>query len=303
LLSTNCSIAVRDGYIVINPTEALTSIDVNSGKATSERNIEETALKTNLEAAREIARQVKLRYLSGLIVIDFIDMHSIRNRKIIERSFKEFLSRDRAKIQTSKISNFGLMEMSRQRMRPSFLESHSSICSHCNGKGLVRSDESNSMLMLRTVENEIFKDNIDVTNVFAHPGSVIYLLNNKRPEIAFIEEKYGIKLNFYSDFNATSDSFSIEKIKAPKNQSSIGPSSDKSILQNSSSSTETIAEQADSVNHENNQEHNNNLEQEEAKQVRKKVNKRASSNKNGIRRRNNRYGPKREAIASTSAEE
>lgn len=208
-------------YIVINPTEALISIDVNSGKATSERNIEETALKTNLEAAREIARQVRLRGLSGLLVIDFIDMYEARNRKIIERSIKEFFARDRARIQLTNISPFGLLEMSRQRLRPSFLESNSSICSHCNGKGIVRADESNAMLILRTVENEIFNDNIDIVNVYGNTSSVIYLLNNKRSEISLVEAKYKIKLNFNSDPTSTSDSFSIEKIKLSKYHQSL----------------------------------------------------------------------------------
>lgn len=209
------------GYIVINPTEALISIDVNSGRATSERNIEETALKTNLEAAKELARQVKLRDLSGLLVIDFIDMYETRNRKIVERSLKEFLNRDRARIQTANISSFGLLEMSRQRMRPSFLESNSSICSHCNGKGIVRANESNVMLILRTIENEIFNDNIDIVNVYANISSVVYLLNNKRQEISLIETKYNIKLNCNPDPNATSDSFSIEKIRVPKKSQNI----------------------------------------------------------------------------------
>ncbi|MCC8416166.1 MAG: Rne/Rng family ribonuclease [Rickettsia endosymbiont of Gnoriste bilineata] len=222
------------GYIVINPTEALISIDVNSGKATSERNIEETALKTNLEAARDIARQIKLRDLSGLVVIDFIDMYDARNRRIIERSFKEFLSRDRARIQTANISQFGLLEMSRQRLRPSFLELNSSICSYCNGKGLVRADESNAMLILRTIENEIFNENIDLVNVFANIHSVVYLLNNKRSEISLIEEKYNLKLRFHVDPSATSDNYSIEKIKLPKKSSHAGAAS-KPLIQNQSS--------------------------------------------------------------------
>ncbi len=222
------------GYIVINPTEALISIDVNSGKATSEKNIEETALKTNLEAAREIARQVKLRDLSGLLVIDFIDMYDSRNRKIIERSFREFLSRDRARIQTATISQFGLLQMSRQRLRPSFLESNSTICSYCNGKGLVRADESNAMLILRTVENEVCNETVDLINIFANVNSVIYLLNNKRSEIAMIEEKYNLKLSFYVDPLATSDNYSIEKIKLPKKSDNI-VAANKPLLQHSSS--------------------------------------------------------------------
>ncbi|BDU60340.1 ribonuclease E [Candidatus Rickettsia kotlanii] len=221
------------GYIVINPTEALISIDVNSGKSTSEQNIEETALKTNLEAAKEVAKQVKLRDLSGLIVVDFIDMSETKNRKIIERSFKEFLSRDRARIQTGNISQFGLLEFSRQRLRSSFLETNSAICSHCNGKGVIRASDANAMLILRTIENEIFEERIDVINVFTNIVSVIYLLNNKRAEIKFIEEKYNIKLNFYSDPNATSDSYSIEKVKLlKKNNNNIN--SVKPVIQNHS---------------------------------------------------------------------
>ena len=201
------------GYIVINPTEALISIDVNSGRATSERNIEEMALKTNLEAAREIARQVRLRDLSGLLVLDFIDMADTRNRKIVERTLREFLSKDKARIQTANISSFGLLEMSRQRLRPSFLEINSNICTHCSGKGVVRADESNSMLILRTIENEIYNNNYDIVNVYGIASSMLYLLNNKREEIAFIEKKYSIKLNLNIDRDATSDSYSIEKIR------------------------------------------------------------------------------------------
>lgn len=204
------------GSIVINPTEALISIDVNSGKATSERNIEETALKINLEAAKEIAKQIRLRDLSGLIVIDFIDMYESRNKRIVEKSFKEFLSRDRAKIQATNISSLGLLEMSRQRIKSSFLETNSTICFHCNGKGVIRADESNSMLILRTIENEIFHDNVDIINIFTNIFSMTYLLNNKRNEISFIENKYNIKVNFYQDQKATADSFSIEKIKLAK---------------------------------------------------------------------------------------
>lgn len=209
------------GYIVINPTEALISIDVNSGKATGERNIEEMALKTNLEAAREIARQSRLRDLSGLLVLDFIDLSETKNRKILERSLWEYFSKDKARIQTAPISTFGLLEVSRQRLRPSFLEMNSNICSHCSGKGIVRADESNAMLILRTIENEIFNGKYDVVNVFGIASSIIYLLNHKREEISFIESKYSIKLSFSIDRDATSDSYSIEKIKlSDKNRTS-----------------------------------------------------------------------------------
>ena len=222
------------GYIVINPTEALISIDVNSGRATSERNIEEMALKTNLEAAKEIARQSRLRDLSGLLVLDFIDLGEAKNRKILERSLWEYFSKDKARIQTAPISTFGLLEMSRQRLRPSFLEMNSNICLHCSGKGVVRADESNSMLILRTIENEIFNGNYDAVNVFGIASSIIYLLNNKRNEISFIESKYSIKLNFHIDRDATSDSYSIEKIKqSDKNKKEL-PSSTSPALQDTS---------------------------------------------------------------------
>ncbi|MDG1436557.1 MAG: Rne/Rng family ribonuclease [Rickettsiaceae bacterium] len=201
------------GYIVINPTEALISIDVNSGKATSERNIENMALKTNLEAAREVARQARLRDLSGLLVIDFIDLNESKNRKILERSLWEYFAKDKARIQTSAISSFGLLEMSRQRLRPSFLEMYSNMCSHCSGKGVVRSDEANSMLILRTIENEIYNSKFSAVNVYGSASSIIYLLNEKRLEITSIEKKYAIKLNFFIDRDATSDSYSMEKIK------------------------------------------------------------------------------------------
>lgn len=211
------------GYIVINPTEALISIDVNSGKSTSERNIEEMALKTNLEAAREIARQARLRDLSGLLVLDFIDMNEVRNRKIVERTLREFFSKDKARIQISSISAFGLLEMSRQRLRPSFLEVNTTMCSHCSGKGVVRADEANSMLILRTIENEIFDGNYDVVNVYGIASSIIYLLNNRRDEINFIEQKHSTKLNFFIDKDATSDSYAIEKVKLSDKSKAVKP--------------------------------------------------------------------------------
>ena len=210
------------GYIVINPTEALVAIDVNSGRATSERNIEEMALRNNLEAAKEIARQARLRDLSGLLVIDFIDLSENKNKKILERSLWEYFSKDKARIQTSNISSLGLLELSRQRLRPSFLEMNSNICSHCSGKGVVRADDANSMLILRTIENEICSGHYDVVNVYGSEYSTIYLLNNRRNDIEFVENKYKIKLNFLIDKQATSDSFSIEKVKLSEKRQSKG---------------------------------------------------------------------------------
>lgn len=230
------------GYIVINPTEALISIDVNSGKATSERNIEETAFKTNVEAAEEIARQLRLRDLSGLIVVDFIDMYDSKNRKFVEKTFRQSLARDRARIQTGSLSPFGLLEMSRQRIKVSFLEANSKICHHCNGKGVVRADQSNAMLILRTIENEVFKNGADIVNVFAHIDSILYIMNNKRKEVATIEAKYNLKLNFFPDSDATSDSFSIEKIRTSKNPDHAKEEKQESVLSQSSSFVESECE-------------------------------------------------------------
>ncbi|MBF8247129.1 MAG: Rne/Rng family ribonuclease [Rickettsia sp.] len=202
------------GTIVINPTEALISIDVNSGKYTNSRSVEEMALKNNVEASKVIANQVQLKNLSGLIVIDFIDMNSTNNRRIVERSLKEFFRHDRARVQISKISDFGLLEMSRQRLNPSFLELNTAICNNCQGKGVVRMNESNAMLILRTIENELCYcvDKIWGMNLFANPKVIVFILNYRKSEIIFFEKKYNVKLNFYIDNQASSESFIIEKI-------------------------------------------------------------------------------------------
>ena len=204
------------GYIVINPTEALTSVDVNSGKATAERNVEETATSTNLEAAQEVAKQMRLRDISGLVVIDFIDMYEEVNKRKVEKGLRDALGKDKARIQLGQISQFGLLEMSRQRLKPSFLEFNTAMCHHCHGKGLVRSDESNSMLIFRTIANEIAthkgKNKISTLNIFAGSKAVGYILNYKRDEVCFLEQSFSLKLNFYIDNAATADSFSIEKV-------------------------------------------------------------------------------------------
>ncbi|MBO6905735.1 MAG: ribonuclease E/G, partial [Parvibaculum sp.] len=179
------------GYIVINPTEALVSIDVNSGRSTKERNIEQTALKTNLEAAEEITRQMRLRDLAGLVVIDFIDMDENRNNRAVERKLKDCLKNDRARIQVGRISHFGLLEMSRQRMRSGVLEGSTVICPHCSGTGLVRSVESMALHVLRGVEAEAIKGRAAAFTVKV-PGEVaIYILNQKRANLLDVEERYG----------------------------------------------------------------------------------------------------------------
>ena len=182
------------GYIVINPTEALVSIDVNSGRSTKERNIEQTALKTNLEAAEEISRQMRLRDLAGLVVIDFIDMDENRNNRAVERKLKECLKHDRARIQVGRISHFGLLEMSRQRMRSGVLEGSTVICPHCSGTGLVRSVESMALHVLRSVEAEAIKGRANAFTIKVPTEVAIYILNQKRTNLLDIEERYSVSV-------------------------------------------------------------------------------------------------------------
>jgi ribonuclease E len=187
------------GYLVLNQTEALVAIDVNSGKATRERNIEETALKTNLEAAEEVGRQLKLRDLSGLIVIDFIDMDENRNQNAVERRLKDALRHDRARIQVGSISHFGLLEMSRQRLRPSLVESVSQSCPHCLGTGRVRSVNSSALHILRIVEEEAQRvPDKDIT-IFVNGEVALYILNQKRASLAQLESQFGISILIEAD--------------------------------------------------------------------------------------------------------
>ena len=187
------------GSIVINPTEALVAIDVNSGRATKGRNIEETAKKTNLEAASEIARQLRLRDLAGLIVIDFIDMGDRRNDRLVENCVKDALKSDRARIQVGRISPFGLLEFSRQRLRPSFLELHTSPCASCGGSGVIRSVESSALQVLRAIEEEGTRTRGETIGV-ALPSSVaLYILNNKRSTLSDIEGRYELRISITND--------------------------------------------------------------------------------------------------------
>ena len=182
------------GYIVINQTEALVAIDVNSGRATRERHIEETALYTNLEAAVEIARQLRLRDLAGLIVIDFIDMEDGRNRSKVERKLKEALRSGRARIQVGRISPFGLLEMSRQRLRPSIIETSFSACPHCVGTGRIRSTDSSALSLLRAIEEEGMNRRSGEITVTTPTAVALYILNRKRSALAEIERRYNLRV-------------------------------------------------------------------------------------------------------------
>ena len=201
------------GYVVINSTEALVAIDVNSGRATRGRNIEETALKTNIEAAEEIARQLRLRDLAGLVVIDFIDMEINKNQIVVERKLKETMRRDRARIQIGRISPFGLLELSRQRLRPSISETTNVTCHHCGGLGSVRSIESSVLHILRGVEESTAKYKGETVKVRVPGNTAIYLLNQKRDALVEIEKKYELKLFLVDDDTLVPPNFEIEKLK------------------------------------------------------------------------------------------
>ncbi|MFX0545691.1 Rne/Rng family ribonuclease [Roseovarius sp. S1116L3] len=201
------------GYIVIGVTEALVAVDVNSGRATKEGSIEETALKTNLEAAEEVARQLRLRDLAGLIVIDFIDMDERKNNAAVEKRMKDKLKTDRARIQVSRISGFGLMEMSRQRLRPGMIEATTQPCPSCHGTGLIRSDDNLALNILRQIEEEGTKGRSLEVLVRAPVGIANFLMNQKREHIAQIEVRYGLSVRIEGDPSLISPDFALEKFK------------------------------------------------------------------------------------------
>ncbi|MEO1015886.1 MAG: Rne/Rng family ribonuclease [Pseudomonadota bacterium] len=204
------------GYLVINQTEALIAIDVNSGKATRERNIEQTALKTNLEAAKELARQCRLRDLAGLIVVDFIDMDEHRNNRSVEKKFKEALKTDRARIQVGRISSFGLLEMSRQRRRSGIVDGTTHACPTCHGAGVVRSREMAGLRILRAIEGEAIDGRAEVLRVKASADVVLYVLNEKRDWLGRIEGAYGVKIELLADVAKHGDHYEIERRGARK---------------------------------------------------------------------------------------
>ncbi len=200
------------GYVVINQTEALVAIDVNSGRATREHSIEETATKTNSEAAAEIARQLRLRDLAGLIVIDFIDMDEGRNNRAVERKMKEALKSDRARIQVGRISHFGLLEMSRQRIRSSVLESSTEVCPHCGGTGHVRAVSSVALQLVRAVEETLLKGATHNLIVRSRSEVAIYVLNHKRAHLRMLEERFKISIAVTVDTTLTGHpSFAIDR--------------------------------------------------------------------------------------------
>lgn len=205
------------GYLIMNQTEALVSIDVNSGRSTREHSIEDTALQTNLEAADEVARQLRLRDLAGLIVIDFIDMEEKRNNRAVEKKLKECLKNDRARIQVGRISHFGLLEMSRQRIRASVLESTTQVCSHCGGTGHVRSQSSVALHVLRGIEEYLLKNTTHDITVRTTPDIALYLLNHKRQTIIDYEARFGVAIIIDADGSVGAQHFAIDRGEAVEN--------------------------------------------------------------------------------------
>ena len=219
------------GYLVINPTEALVSIDVNSGKSTRERNIEATALKTNMEAAAEAARQMRLRDLAGLIVIDFIDMDENKNNRAVEKKMKDMLKRDRARLQVGRISQFGLMEISRQRRRSSLLEGSTTTCPTCKGTGHLRSTESSALVALRGLEKEGTRGRAKRVRISVPTSVAIYLLNEKRDHLLMIEQRFAMSISVTADDSILAPEFSIEALenREPGEELPIAPLSVESI--------------------------------------------------------------------------
>ena len=214
------------GYLVINQTEALVAIDINSGRSTREHNIEDTALKTNLEAAEEISRQLRLRDLAGLIVIDFIDMEENRNNRAVEKKLKECLKDDRARIQVGRISAFGLLEMSRQRIRTGVLESSSVPCPHCAGAGMIRSTPSVALQILRALEETLIKSASHNLTVRTRPEVALYVLNQKRPHLTDLETRFNIAITISTDANLLGTRyFEVERGEFVGNEGRVIPTS------------------------------------------------------------------------------
>ena len=209
----SASVQLRSGgYIVINQTEALVAIDVNSGKSTKERHIEETALKTNLEAADEVARQLKLRDMAGLIVIDFIDMDAPKNNKEVEQRLKDAMRHDRARIQLGRISPFGLLELSRQRLRPSVHETSTEVCPHCGGSGFVRSPESTVLHIMRALEEEGVRRGGGEVSLTVPSPIAMYILNEKRPRLQEIEQRYSFRVRIETDNSLIPPAHRIDRL-------------------------------------------------------------------------------------------
>jgi len=276
------------GYIVINQTEALVAIDVNSGRSTRERSIEDTAFRTNMEAADEIARQLRLRDLAGLIVIDFIDMDASKHDAAVERRLKDALHGDRARIQVGRISHFGLLEMSRQRLRPSLTEQTFVTCPHCEGRGIVRSPESSAIQVLRAIEEEGARRRASEIAVHVNPTVAMYLLNRKRERLGQIEERFGMAVLFETDASMHGAAFRLEKLRAAETRA-VADDRGQSALRMDYAPEEAISEEAENAQA---------LDGDEAPPP---AGETEAEREAGVRKRRRRRGGRREEGAATEA--
>lgn len=272
------------GYLVINPTEALVSIDVNSGRATKERHIEETALKTNLEAADEVARQLRLRDLGGLVVIDFIDMEDHRNNAKVERRLRDALSTDRARIQVGRISSFGLLELSRQRLNPSLTEAQFQKCPHCKGVGHIRTIDSAAILALRSLEEEGIRSRAGQVFLSVPNEIALYILNQKREMLADIERRYGFTVFIRVDEELAPTGYKLESLKA-----SATEDEDSDVIEQDSETMDSVDE-AIAAEESNSTSEDTEGQQQQPRGRSRNNRGRGDKNDNRPRRENNREG-------------
>ena len=281
------------GYLIMNQTEALVAIDVNSGRSTREHSIEETALQTNLEAAEEVARQLRLRDLAGLIVIDFIDMEEKRNNRAVEKRLKDCLKNDRARIQVGRISHFGLLEMSRQRIRASVLESTTQICSHCGGTGHVRSQSSVALHVLRGIEEYLLKNTTHDITVRTTPDIALYLLNHKRQTVMDYENRFGVSIFIESDVSVGASHFAIDRGEAVESPVKI-----ESLMQFAALPVEEEDDVVVEVDEEEDDEEAIASQPQQASQDRAQGDDQAGRKRKRRRRRRNRNGERGDAQAA-----
>ena len=268
------------GYLVINPTEALVSIDINSGRSTREHGIEATAVKTNMEAAAEIARQLRLRDMAGLVVIDFIDMDRTGNVRKVERAMRDALKNDRARIQVGRISSFGLMEMSRQRLRTGVLEASTKVCPHCEGTGLVRTASSAALSVLRLLEEEAAKGKASQITLRTSQEACIYVLNSKRHEIEDIEQRYGVSIEIVPDGETEGARMDIQTSGSPpKNMPKFEP-----IIDDDDDDDDEQVEEAEIVEAEERSERSERVDREDGgERPKRKRRRRGRRNRGGDR--------------------
>ena len=298
------------GYIVINPTEALVSIDINSGRSTREHNIEQTAFQTNLEAASEIARQLRLRDMAGLIVIDFIDMESNGHVRKVEKAMKDALKNDRARIQVGRISSFGLMEMSRQRLRTGVLEASTRPCPHCEGTGLMRTAASAGLSALRMLEEEAARGRGSRIVLRAGREAAIYLLNKKRAEIGAVEQSYGVLIEVlieesFEGAKMSAESFGQPPAERPRRPIALAePEEDEEELAPETEDDEEVEAEADEEEQGTGREERDRPREErgEGRKRRRRRGRRGGRRRPGERPEGETYPEDEEQVASAEAE-